>query len=44
MTRWQRMDLLARHHVELAERGKRIRGKGWKALLGAVVSRVLGFG
>lgn len=44
MTRWQRMDLLARHYMEMTERAQRIRGTGWKGLVQAVVSKVLGFG
>lgn len=44
MTRWQRMDLLLRHQLELVERAKKLRGKGWQAMANAVVSRLLGFG
>lgn len=44
MTRWQRMDLLLRHQLELVERAKKLRGKGWQTMLNAVVSRLLGFG
>jgi len=44
MARWQRADLLVRHQLELVERARSIRGKGWKGLLQAIVSKVLGFG
>ena len=41
MTRWQRMDLLARHNLEVAGRAKALRGKGWKVILNAIISRLL---
>lgn len=43
MTRWQRMDLLLRHQLELVERAKALRGQGWQVMVNAVVGRMLGF-
>ncbi len=41
MTRWQRMDLLARHDLRRALQARALQGKGWKAILNAVISKVL---
>jgi len=42
MTRWQVLDHVLRSRMAAQQRAKSIQGKGWKAILGAVVARVLG--
>ena len=43
MTRWQRVDLLARCQLEKRARAGALRGKGWREVLQAVVAKALGF-
>lgn len=42
MTRWQVLHFALRHRMAAQQRAKSVQGKGWKGMLSAVVSRVLG--
>lgn len=44
MTRWQVLDHVLRTRLAAQQRAKSIQGKGWRGILGAVVSRILGVG
>jgi hypothetical protein len=44
MTRWQRLDFLARWQAERQAMADRAKRGGWKELVGLVVGKVLGLG
>ncbi len=44
MARWQVLDFVARRALERKQTAQKLRGKGWREMVSAVVSRLLGLG